>query len=233
MQELDTRLDQLIHRQRSLPVLQQLDQATSRAATLEEEVVLARTALSDVEREITKADQDVQLVRDRATRTQERLSAGQGSPKDLQGMEHELQTLARRQNELEEIELEVMERSEGLNRDLESTEKSHAEAEQRVSDLTAERDATLAEIERERADVQQQRDQIPASLPDDLMALYERVRQQYAGLGAAPLVQRRCGGCQLELNQADLSRIRAAAEDEVVRCEECGRILVRTSESGI
>lgn len=214
-------------------MLEQLTQASERATTLEEEVVLARTAVSDVEREITKADQDVQLVRDRAARTQSRLDAGQGSPKDLQGMEHELQTLARRQNELEEIELEVMERAENLRSDAEATEKASAEAARRVEELTAERDTALAQVERDRTEVQQQRDQIPPALPDALLALYDRIRQQYGGVGAAPLVQRRCGSCQLELNPADLSRIRAAAEDEVLRCEECGRILVRTSESGL
>lgn len=215
-----------------MPVLKELAEATDRAATLEEEVVLARTAVSDVDREITKADQDVQLVRDRATRTRSRLEAGQGSPKDLQGMEHELETLARRQNELEEVELEVMERAEGLRRDAEKAEQAREETDRRVQELTVERDAALVEIERERAEVRTQRDQIPASLPEALVALYERVRAQY-GVGAAPLVQRRCGGCQLELNQADLARIRSADEDEVLRCEECGRILVRTSESGL
>ncbi|WP_425386845.1 zinc ribbon domain-containing protein [Demetria terragena] len=233
MQKLDTRLDQLSHRERTLPVVEQVNEATTRVNTLEEDVVLARTAVGDVEREITKADQDVQLVRDRATRTQQRLDAGQGSPKDLQGMEHELQTLARRQNELEEIELEVMERAEGLRSDLGAAENALAKARERVDELTAQRDAALEDIERERGEVDGQRAALPASLPEPLVALYERVRQQRGGQGAAPLMQRRCGGCQLELNQADLSRIRAAAEDEVLRCEECGRILVRTSESGL
>jgi hypothetical protein len=77
------------------------------------------------------------------------------------------------------------------------------------------------------------RDKLAADVPPDLLALYERLRANHNGVGAAELSHGRCGGCRLELNQADLRSIAAAAEDDVVRCEECGRILVRTSASGI
>jgi predicted nucleic acid-binding Zn-ribbon protein len=65
------------------------------------------------------------------------------------------------------------------------------------------------------------------------MALYARLRAQKGGVGAAALRARRCGGCSLELNAADLAVIAKAPSNEVIRCEECDRILVRTSESGI
>ena len=65
-----------------------------------------------------------------------------------------------------------------------------------------------------------------------LLALYEKIRES-SGAGAAMLRARRCEGCRLELNPQELQRIRSAADDEVVRCEECRRILVRTGESGL
>ena len=70
-------------------------------------------------------------------------------------------------------------------------------------------------------------------MAEGLLALYAKIREASGGIGAAELRQRRCGGCRLELNQLDLSSIRAAAADDVVRCEECRRILVRTPESGL
>ena len=70
-------------------------------------------------------------------------------------------------------------------------------------------------------------------MPGDLIALYEKVREQNGGVGAARLHQRRCEGCRLELNTIDIGRFRAAADDEVLRCEECRRILVRTPDSGL
>ena len=196
-------------------------------------LVRARTELGDIQREVAKAEADVQLVRDRATRDQARLDAGTGSAKDLTAIQHELTSLARRQSELEDIELEVMERAE----DAESA-ATQLEAQQQAlaADLAAAvaaRDEALAGLDAEERQVSAPRADTVAGVGEDLVALYDRIRAQSGGLAAAPLRQRRCGGCQLELNTVDINRIKAAPEDEVVRCEECGRILVRTAESGL
>jgi predicted nucleic acid-binding Zn-ribbon protein len=70
-------------------------------------------------------------------------------------------------------------------------------------------------------------------VPDDLLALYDKLRAQKGGVGAAELRQRRCTGCQLNIDNAELAVISAAPDDQVIRCEECQRILVRTPESGL
>ena len=233
LQALDTRLTQLAHKKRTLPVLAELETATKQQAELFEEVVLARTAAQDVEREITKAEDAVQLVRDRAARNQQRLDAGQGSPKDLQGMQHELETLARRQAELEDEELAVMERAEELRATLARREAQKAEVDEKIVSLTNQRDEAIAEIDAESNSVAAQRDQVAPGLGADLLGLYEKVREQCGGLAAAALTQRRCGGCGLELNASELARFRNAPENEILRCEDCRRIVVRTSESGL
>ncbi|MBD2760094.1 hypothetical protein IEE94_11300 [Yimella sp. cx-573] len=233
LQKLDTRLAQLAHKKRSLPVLAQIETATKQQEELFEEVVLARTAAQDVEREITKAEDAVQLVRDRAVRNQQRLDAGQGAPKELQAMQHELETLARRQSALEDEELEVMERAEELRAVLARREAQKAEIDERVVSLVSERDVALAEIDAETGEVAAKRDQMAPGLGTELLGLYEKVREQCGGLAAAALTQRRCGGCGLELNATDLARFKNAPEDEILRCDECRRIIVRTSESGL
>ena len=114
LQAIDTRLDQIAHARANLPQLAAIEAARRELAALDTDIVNARTAAGDVQRELTKSEQDVQLVRDRAARNQARLDSGQGSAKDLQALQHELASLARRQSELEDIEIEVMERSETL-----------------------------------------------------------------------------------------------------------------------
>jgi predicted nucleic acid-binding Zn-ribbon protein len=195
--------------------------------------VRARTAEADVQREVAKADSDVQLVRDRSARNQSRLMAGQGTAKDMQALQHEVDSLTRRQAELEDIELEVMERAEGLAAAVAELEGQRAELVARIDELTAARDRVLTELETEAATVARPRADIVAGVGDELVALYEKIRASSGGIGAAALRQRRCEGCRLELNQVDINRIRAAADDEVLRCEECRRILVRTGESGL
>lgn len=184
-------------------------------------------------REVAKSEQDVQLVRDRAARNQARLDAGQGSAKDLQALQHELTSLARRQSELEDLELEVMERSESLDARVVQLEADRDQLAARLATLESERDAALSDLAAEETTVGSGRADIVAGIGEELAALYEKIRASSGGLAAAELKHRRCGGCRLELNNVDLARIRSAAQDEVVRCEECRRIMIRTAESGL
>lgn len=232
LQELDTRLSQLDHRMRSLPELTDIARLEAQDEDLQAEVVRTSTALGDLERDVTKAEQAVQQVRDRAARDEARLASGTGSAKDLQGLQHELESLARRQQVLEDEQLEVMERVEAAQVQADRAAAAVQAHEGELEHLRKARDEQLAALGAEREEVAGGRAAITDDLAADLLALYERVRQQ-TGMGAAHLAQRRCGGCRLELNAVDLSRFKAADEDEVLRCEECGRILVRTEESGL
>jgi predicted nucleic acid-binding Zn-ribbon protein len=233
LQAIDTRLDQIAHAKSHLPQLAAVEAARREVAALDTEVVNARTAADDVQRELVKSEQDVQLVRDRAARDQARLDVGQGTAKDLQALQHELTSLARRQTELEDVEIEVMERAETLTARVTELEQRQAEASERLDRLEGERDAALSELESEASRVGAGRADVVAGVGDDLVGLYEKIRATSGGLAAAEIKQRRCGGCRLELNQVDLDRIRSAPIDEVVRCEECRRIMVRTAESGL
>ncbi|RAY10919.1 hypothetical protein DPM19_32800 [Actinomadura craniellae] len=234
LQGLDSALDRLAYRSRTLPEIAETERLEARLAELRDSVVAAETEVSDLDREQRKAEQDVDQVRVRADRDQKRLDSGQiTSAKDLGNLQSEIASLQRRQSDLEEVVLEIMERRE--------------EADGRVTTLRAEQGTVqeeLGEVAKRRAVAQQQIDDESAAtgaartavvkdVPDDLLALYEKLRGQFSGVGAAALLRGQCQGCHLALNTVDLNRIRAAAPDEVVRCEECRRILVRTPESGL
>ena len=230
--DLDTRVNQLAHQLRTLPEQIDIDRMEAQRPALEEAVVRTGTEVSDLQREVSRAEAAVQLVRDRAARDRQRLDAGTGSPKDLQALQHELESLARRQGVLEDEELEVMERVETAETAEREARQAYEEHAARLAELSAVRDEKAAAIQAEKDQVEGGRGALTAELPGDLLALYERLRAQL-GSGAAPLQHRRCGGCRLDINAVDMGRIRAAAEDEVLRCEECGRILVRTPEAGL
>ncbi|MDQ1482290.1 MAG: uncharacterized protein QOF35_366 [Actinomycetota bacterium] len=233
LQALDTRLDQITHRRATLPQLAELRAVVGEMSACNDELVRARTALDDVQREIAKAETDVQLVRERSVRDQARMDAGQGSAKDMQALQHEVASLARRQSALEDVELEVMERAEALASEVNRLEAANAEMTLRADELKAVCDKAIAELDAEVEKIARSRSDVVAGVGDDLIALYEKIRASSDGIGAAVLRQRRCEGCNLELNQVDINRLTSAAQDEVLRCEECRRILVRTSESGI
>jgi predicted nucleic acid-binding Zn-ribbon protein len=155
------------------------------------------------------------------------------NPKDLEHLQQELVSLDRRIGDLEDVELEVMERLESAQAQHARLERRLAEIDEEAAELTRSRDARAAETQAEAAQVAKERDVTAQGVPAELLALYERVRAQKGGVGAAALRQRRCTGCSLQLTAADLGAIAKAPSDEVLRCEECNRILVRTPESGI
>ncbi len=234
LQALDTRVDQLDHRKSKLPEHAEIQRMDAELARLRDLIVAAETEQGDVEREQAKAEADVEQVRKRSARDQERLDAGRvSSPKELESLQHEIASLARRQSELEDVELEVMERMEQVQARLTELQARQGGLATERAALGVRRDALVAEIDSEAATAREMRSILAGQIASDLVALYEKIRAQQGGTGAAALYQRRCQGCRLELNTTDLNRVRDAAEDEVVRCEECRRILVRTPESGV
>jgi predicted nucleic acid-binding Zn-ribbon protein len=233
VQDHDLKLAQLAHRGRTLPEHTRLGELEQRLRVLGDRVVSARTVAGDVARDLARAEADVDQVRQRAARNTARLDTGQGSPKDLQALQHEIASLAGRQSSLEDVQLEVMERLDEAQSALAEREAEAARVEAEIAEVTRTRDETLAAIETESAGISRARADAAAGLPDDLLALYEKVRRGAGGIGAARLYGRRCLGCRIELTPVDLGRFRAAPPDTVLRCEECGRILVRTPDSGL
>ena len=228
LQALDTRLQQIDHARTRVPQIAATREAQVRLQQVSDDVVRVETGLSDIRREVDRAEADVQQVRDRTARNTSRLESGQGTAKDLQALQHELESLARRQAELEDVEIEVMERQESAEARLGELTAQRDEVQAEVDRLARERDAAVAELDAERVEVAGPRQAIVDAIDAPLVALYERIREGSGGLAAAELKHGRCGGCRLELNPVDLAAIDKAASDEVVRCEECGRILVRT-----
>ncbi|MEU8340838.1 C4-type zinc ribbon domain-containing protein [Spirillospora sp. NPDC048832] len=234
LQELDSSLDRLAHRRRTLPELAEIERLEGRLTELRDAIVAAETELGDLQREQRKAEQDVDQVRTRADRDQKRLDSGQvTSAKDLSSLQAEIESLHRRQSDLEEVVLEIMERTEEAEGRVAALRADQAATQEELAGLSERRDAAQREIDEEAGTTSTARTAVAKDVPDDLLALYEKLRGQFGGVGAAKLFRGACQGCHLALNTVDLNNIRAAAEDEVVRCEECRRILIRTPESGL
>ena len=229
---IDTTLSQLAHRARNLPEHADLQRQAESLRTLVDERTRALVAVDDLDRDIARLERDVEQVRQRAARDQSRLDSGTGTAKELEGLQHEIGTLARRQTELEDAELELMEHREEAQAVLDGFDSQLAGLREEHDATQRRRDAVLAEVTTEQERLRGERGPLSASLPADLLALYEKIREQ-SGVGAALLRTGRCEGCRLDLAGSDLARVRLAATDEVIRCEECRRILVRTKESGL
>jgi uncharacterized protein len=233
LQAIDTALAQLAHRRRTLPVLAEVETLARELARLEDERVRAQVEVDDIDRGIGRLERDVDQVRQRKDKDQARLDAGTGPARELEALQHELVSLQRRQTELEDSELELMEQREQAQGVLDGVQARLATAREQRAAAEARRDEVLGEITRDEEFRTTARRPLVDDLPAELVALYDRIREASSGVGAALLRGGRCGGCRLELSGSERARVKAAPPDEVLRCEECRRIMVRTAESGL
>lgn len=227
LQDLDLQVARLDHQARTLPVLKELAIATDGFVTYEALAIASATEKSDIEVELGRSENDVEQVATRIAKDQQFIDSGQASAKELQGLLGELESLNRRKQELEEVELEIMVRIE----DVESRRRQHESERDRfafdVERLTKERDLQLSQIQSERAGIEATRATIAPTISRELIDLYLKVKESNGGIGAARLKDGKCDGCHLSINAVELTRIKSLADDEIVRCEECRRILVR------
>jgi predicted nucleic acid-binding Zn-ribbon protein len=233
LQAIDIALTQLAHKRKVLPEHKQLEELARELSKMEDDRVRAQVTVDDLDRDITRYERDIEQVRTRKDKDQQRLDAGTGPARELEALQHELETLNRRQGELEDAELELMEQREAAQSAVDevvgrltTTRETRERAEQT-------RDEALTALAKDEEFRQSGRKPLAADLPADLIALYDRIRESSGGIGAALLRSGRCEGCRLELAGQEKATVRASAPDEVVRCENCRRILVRTAESGL
>ena len=229
----DVALAQLAHRKRTLPELAAVEAAQEAQRSLADDVVRAETEVRDLDREQTRLEADVETVRQREDRDQRLIDSGSTSAKDITGLQHELESLKRRQGDLEDQVLELMERRETAEAALQAARDGQQQAAAELERATQLRDDALADIADGTARHEAARAEIAGQVPAPLLSLYDRVRSQNGATGAALLKARQCQGCRIELFGKELASVRAADPAEVVRCDNCGRILVRTAESGL
>lgn len=224
--ELDAELARLAHRAANLAEQQEYDTALGEQRASADRLAALAIAIEDIDGQVARFESEIDGVRQREDRDRKLLDSGTVNPKQLEELQHELDTLERRQASLEDSLLEVMERREQLAGE-QSEEQSKAGALQaNLATAGHNRDEALSDVERVRGERGARREAIVAGLDPGLVALYERQRTT-SGVGAARLLGRRCGACRIELDRGELARISAASEDEVIRCPECQAILLR------
>ena len=231
--EVDAELTRVQHRRRTLPELDEIARIEREQQEKRDVLVSAQTSQGDLDRDVRRLESEIEQVRERDKRDRAVLDSGEPGPsKQVEGLHHELDSLARRKGALEDELLEAMERREAVETEVAHAQEETTEVEARLEDVRHRRDEELADLDSTEAKRRADREALVAELPSDLKALYERVREQ-RGAGAGLLRGRRCGACRIELDRAALSELNEAAADDVVRCAECGAVLVRTSEPGI
>jgi len=227
IQQFDLQTATLKNKAATLPELAEISSTTIKHNNVRDLRIAAETEFSDVKRELARAEGDVEQIVTRIERDEKRLSSGTGSAKELEQTQHELGTLGARRAELEEVELEIMMRVDGIKERIAALTQEESDLTAVINDLNIRKENSLAAVNAELETISADRAATTQSVQADFLALYEKIREGNNGIGAAILAGNQCKGCNLTLNTIELQRISALAEDEVVRCEECRCILVR------
>ena len=227
LQLLDNEIMQANTKLKSLPEIEQLLHIEKRVTAANDELSVVKTESDQIALELRRGEVDVETVTDRIKKDEARLSSGNATPKELEQLQHEVETLKKRQESLEEIELEIMIRNDAviartntLSTDLASLQTLKDEISGRLNNATAEINKVIGEKTTARNLVANKIEKV-------LLELYEKIRSSGGGVGAAALVGNKCNGCNLAINAVEMGRIKTLAKDELLRCEECRRILVR------
>ena len=229
--DVDAQLSRLSHRAGHLPEQQRHDELIAAQRAEADAVAALALALEDVDAEVARLEGEVDAVRRREDRDRGLLDSGSVNAKQLEELQHELGTLQRRQRSLEDSLLEVMERREQLAAEHSEEQVATAALGRELGAAEEIRDEVAAEISNTRTGRTKRRTELVAELDPELLKLYERQRAS-AGVGAGRLTGGRCGACRIELDRGELARITVAPDDEVLRCSECGAILLRVRGPG-
>jgi predicted nucleic acid-binding Zn-ribbon protein len=234
LQGLDTKLLQLAHKRSGLPEIVAVQDLEVELGSIKMRLVAAQTETSDLKINQLKAESDVEQVVARAKRDQERLDSGAVSAtKELESLQHQIETLAKRQAELEDIELEIMQAYENAQQAVTDLLANEIETTEKLATVSQARDDLFADIDFEINSLTIQRTEIANQLPTDLISLYDKIRADQGGVGAALIHRGSCQGCHITIDAQEIDQIRKMSADAIARCDQCRRILVRTAESGL
>ena len=202
-----------------------ISEANEKALALSDHLIDARNRVGDLELELKRSENDLELVENRIAKDNQRLSST-SSAKDAQGIEHELTSLAKRKSELEDTELGIMEDLETVRAELSEAEKAKAAAEQELTRLRSALATDTAGLDSVRAELSSKRSVLVGLVEPELAAAYQRKADR--NVAAGKLVGRECGACRLSITATNLEEIVALPADEIAECPNCQAYLVRS-----
>jgi predicted nucleic acid-binding Zn-ribbon protein len=227
LQLLDNEIMQSNTKLKSLPEIEQLLHIEKRVTTANDELAVVKSEADQIALELRRGEVDVETVTDRIKKDESRLSSGNATPKELEQLQHEVETLKKRQEALEEIELEIMIRNDAVTARSNTLTTDLASLQTLKDEISGRLQSATDEINKVIADKNTARNLVAGKIEKALIDLYEKIRGNAGGVGAAALVGNKCNGCNLAINAVEMDRIKSLAKDELLRCEECRRILVR------
>ena len=225
LQEIDTATDRLTARKQALESGGELAAARAEADAAERALGELGLQLDVVGRDQARLEHEIESLTQKAAAEDKRLYDGSVvNAKELGSIQHEIENLKRRRSDREDEMLGLMEVREELERRASQAQATSDGLRARVEEVGGAGLDELRDIDTElRAMIAERQLAVPEIDPD-VLELYEDLRKQKKGIGAAALVDGVCQGCHEQLSAMELDKLKRA--EGVKRCEYCRRILV-------
>ena len=226
VQDHDTRLDQIRHRIESLPERAEVTAGARRLGELDDAIEARSATRAEIVRDQRRLEDEIESIGEKRKQVEATLYSGSVSnARELQDLQEESEALGRRITHLEDRDLELMEKLEPVDAELEVLNRTRTAEQERLDAAGVRLTTAEAELQVELDRVSAERDEVVQKVPAELLSQYEKLRSGLGGIGVARLVGSQCGGCHLTLSAMEVARIRKN-RDEITNCEECGRLLV-------
>jgi predicted nucleic acid-binding Zn-ribbon protein len=227
LQGEDTAIQRLSERKAALPEAQRLAEVEDQFAELSSDLEIATKQSAEIAREQDRIEGEISIIDAKIAKEEQRMySGGVSNPKELSALQAEVESLKKKKGGIEDQDLEVMIQREDATATLDRLTKERDEAAKLAEELRAQVAALTTDIDEELAKHSANRDEIAKDIPADLLTLYDKLREQKAGVGVAALEAGMCTGCHTKLPAKEAERIRN--EGGLQRCDNCRRILVVT-----
>ena len=221
----DVELAKIFNSRKQAQAEAELELASADTLRLSDLLIDARNKVGDLEMELARAEADLGLVANRIAKDKQVLSST-SSAKDAQGIEHELATLATRESDLEDAQLQIMELLESAQQDYEKLKHQKQAADEALSSLEQRVSYELADLGSQAEKIQTERRSAIASIDQELAAAYER--KYTRGVAAGRLAGRDCGACRLSITATSFEELMALPQEELAECPNCQAFLVRS-----
>jgi len=226
LNSIDQSISKLDYQKKNHPQLMKITELTARVPSIEASIVENDSQITETKKEVSKAEIDVENISKRVQKDKERLASSETSAKDLTQLQHEIGTLDSKQKELEEVQIEFLEKVEDLEHKKRGLQEIVEQVKAEISELNIAIKADFEKANKEIVTFSTERLTVISKVEKDLLDLYEKIRSEH-GIGAGLFSHGTCNSCQIQISPSEINNINSTDPEEVIRCENCRCILVR------
>lgn len=215
-----------------LRVMAEVDDGTAAAEVLaadEKRLEELEEQLRQKQSHQRKLELDLEGVENEKKEKMDRAYGGTVSdPKELSALEKKIEELERNVHRHEDMILELLEEIEELDGQARQQRQKIEGERAKHEKIVRNYEETTSQAREEIEELQQRREDLVEQLPPQLLRPYEHLREREDGVAVAVLRNGACAECNLAVPRVRLPMIERGTE--IVKCENCRRILVIAKE---